>query len=274
MFIKTPFAPGCSQFYSLRSLIGAIGLSLLGGLTATQAAADDPTRAHSYTIDVPVVKSTPVVETRTVERPERVCEPAHWSAGRSSRYEDDGVGRGDYYSGSRYHDRDRSRYEERYEKRGGGVGAQILGGLIGGAIGNQFGGGNGRKALTIAGALVGSAIAREGGNSRRRSSDHYSDRDYAPDYVCRTTIKTRTVEDVIGYDVVYRYNNALHTKRMERAPGDTIELRVRAVPRPAGLSVSNTPSGGAAAFAIPISYSPATYQGQPANVAARLRRTL
>ena len=39
---------------------------------------------------------------------------------------------------------------------------ELVGGLIGGAIGNQFGGGNGKKALTVAGALLGASIAHDG----------------------------------------------------------------------------------------------------------------
>ena len=51
--------------------------------------------------------------------------------------------RRNYYDGARY-DHDRPHYRQDH----GHPGATLLGGIIGGLIGNQFGGGNGRKALT------------------------------------------------------------------------------------------------------------------------------
>jgi len=167
-----------------------------------------------------VVDSQRVIEERTVERTERICEPVR--NGYIKRYHSDNRDR--HYT--------RYRHEERVQRRHGGTGASILGGLIGGAIGNQFGGGNGRKALTIAGALVGSNIARNRTQQRYRHRDYdagYSS-EYEPEYECRTRTRPRTTQDVVGYDVTYRYNNQLYTRRQEHAPGDTIKLRVRAVP--------------------------------------------
>jgi len=41
----------------------------------------------------------------------------------------------------------------------------IAGGIVGGVIGNQFGKGDGKKILTVAGALLGSSIGSDMGNS-------------------------------------------------------------------------------------------------------------
>lgn len=195
---------------------------------------------NSYLIDVPVVSAVPIQTTRVVERPEKTCT----RVASTERYD----------RSSRSYPR-RSHYEpypgERRSRGSGGIGAQILGGLVGGAIGNQFGGGNGKKALTIAGALIGSSIAR-GDRRRARSDDYYDDRrtyhdagddyfeprpaghrdeaSYQPEYQCRTTTRTRQITEVTGFDVTYRYNNSLHKRRMDHDPGDTLELRVRAVP--------------------------------------------
>lgn len=54
----------------------------------------------------------------------------------------------------------------------------ILGGLIGGLIGNQFGKGNGRKATTVGGVLVGAMVAterdpRKTGKTMKCRSDGY-----------------------------------------------------------------------------------------------------
>jgi len=196
---------------------------------AMQAAAQPQA---SYRIQVPVVAATAVVEQRTVSQPERHCSPVRASRNDVSResYE--------YYGGD-------GRYQSRYNRRDdeprarGNLGAQIIGGLIGGAIGNQFGNGNGRKALPIAGAMVGSSIARD--RSRELSRDRRSyRRDYEPEYVCRTTHRERVIEEVTGYDVTYRYNDALHVKRMDYDPGESMELRITAVPGPLNSSSANS----------------------------------
>jgi uncharacterized protein YcfJ len=41
---------------------------------------------------------------------------------------------------------------------------EIFGGILGGAIGNQFGGGSGKKVMTVAGALLGASIANDNEN--------------------------------------------------------------------------------------------------------------
>lgn len=267
MYCKPPLAPGCTHSPPLNTVLGAAALAVLGLLfTGAIHAAE---RAQSYTIEVPVVAATPVVESRTVERPERVCAPVQRVQAnryRSNGYTDNQGYRGDYY-GRR--NTPNNRYESRgNNRRSGGLGAQLLGGLIGGAIGNQFGGGNGRRALTITGALLGSAIARDTQTSGYRSERSYRDNgyqsryepeyelEYEPEYECRTTTHLRTTEVVVGYDVTYRYNNQLGTRRMDHAPGDTIELRVQAVPDVATNTVfvpspASVPSASANAEALP-----------------------
>ena len=46
-----------------------------------------------------------------------------------------------------------------YQNRRGSTGDVLAGAIIGGAIGNQFGGGQGKDALTILGAIVGADVA-------------------------------------------------------------------------------------------------------------------
>ena len=220
MFTKAPLLPFAA---------GLLTITLGAGLPAH---AESPA---NYRITVPVVAAVPIVERRVASRPERHCEPV-------SR------GRGDYAGRDFYRAPERRVYSTHEPARRGGVGAQIIGGLIGGVIGNQFGGGNGRKALTVAGALVGSSIARDNvrGRTERYSYRDQSFRDgrngrnggyrrsgygaHEPDYVCRTTHSERVVEAVVGYDVTYSYNNSLHSRRMDYDPGDQLELTVRAVP--------------------------------------------
>jgi len=162
-----------------------------------------------------VVSAKPIVTSRSESIPERTCAPV-----RSSSHSNYPNAYGDRYGADRY-PRER-------DSRGNNIGGQILGGLIGGAIGNQFGKGNGRKALTIAGAVVGSSIARD----RRHPQRGYSG-DYEPEYVCQTSTRERITETVTGYDVTYSYNGALYERRMDYDPGRSLELRVTAEPLPA-----------------------------------------
>ena len=170
----------------------------------------------SYSIRVPVVSTQPILTRRTESVPVRDCAPD----------------RSRSYSSLRGHNS-----YTRSDKRRNNVGGQILGGLIGGAIGNQFGKGNGRKALTIAGAVVGSSIAGNTCNGRDQRGYQGSSRsdfrgDYEPDYVCRTSTRERVIETVTGYDVTYSYNGALHVRRMSYDPGRSIELFITAEPQP------------------------------------------
>jgi len=182
-----------------------------------------PASSASYSIRVPVVSAKPILTSRIETYPERDCKPVRIDA-YSSAYD------------GRYSSRYPSQRDYYYDRgRGDNIGGQILGGLIGGAIGNQFGGGNGRKALTIAGALVGSSIARDA----RRGRDYRGRQQLIePAYTCQTSTRERVIETVQGYDVTYSYNGALHVRRMSYDPGNSIELRVTAEP----LSTPSSPS--------------------------------
>lgn len=87
------------------------------------------------------------------------------------------------YGNNRYNN---NRYNENYNRRsssgiGNNTGA-VLGGVIGAAIGNQVGDGDGRRAATAVGAVLGYAIARDAQNNRgdnsRYSNNGYSDNSY------------------------------------------------------------------------------------------------
>lgn len=58
-----------------------------------------------------------------------------------------------------------------HKGEGSGVGA-VAGGVIGGLLGNQMGGGNGRKAMTVIGA-VGGGMAGHEIEKRQKSTTHY-----------------------------------------------------------------------------------------------------
>lgn len=122
---------------------------------------------------------------------------------------------------------------ERYQEHDGRTAAGLVGGIIGGLIGNQFGGGDGRKALTIAGALLGASIARDRVRDDAREHDYrYRSTDIRTQGTrhCTETERTRTVRGVNGYDVTYRYQGTVFHKWMDTHPGDAVRVHVAVQP--------------------------------------------
>ncbi|MEM7220625.1 MAG: glycine zipper 2TM domain-containing protein [Pseudomonadota bacterium] len=154
---------------------------------------------HAYEVEAPVVRVDPIVSTQRVVEPREECFETRRGYG-----------------------------VDRYERRGNPTGARILGGVVGGLIGNRFGGGDGRKVLTIAGAIAGASIA-DRAHKNRSTRDRYE-----PRYECEVVEEERLIERVDGYDVTYRYNGELYTRRMDFDPGDS--LRIRVTHRPATTS--------------------------------------
>ncbi len=101
----------------------------------------------------------------------------------------------------------------------------IAGGIVGGVLGNQFGGGNGKKILTVAGALLGGSIGRDLGHQPRTSSRH-NRRDE-----CRTVQAYHQEQRLNGYQVTYRYQGQSYTSRMDYDPGRRLPVEVSVRPR-------------------------------------------
>jgi uncharacterized protein YcfJ len=112
---------------------------------------------------------------------------------------------------------------ERVADRGNEVGGAVLGGILGGVLGHQVGSGRGNDLATgigaIAGAAIGSNVARDGNppavytqDVRRCSTVRGSGR---PEY----------------YDVVYRFRGQEHRMQTAAPPGPTITVNRRGEPR-------------------------------------------
>lgn len=144
--------------------------------------------------------------------------------------------------------------QERLPERDGNVGGTVVGALIGGLVGNQVGDGNGRKLATVAGAVGGGFAGREvdrrhvGGRVVARSDRQChtvsetskSSRVVAYNVTYRnpdgTTGTMRTgskpgnritlgsSDEVVGYDVTYRYDGQERTVRMQEKPGDRLPV--------------------------------------------------
>ena len=114
-------------------------------------------------------------------------------------------------------------YDEEVRYRRNNAGPTILGTIIGGTVGNQFGGGNGRRALTVAGAALGAAVGNDIGRRNGRTVTRVETQcDLVRDY--------REEERLAGHRVEYEYNCSIHTTRTARDPGEFIELEVSVTP--------------------------------------------
>ena len=192
-----------------RSVLTATATSVVLVLATVPAMAARDT----YYVNADVVDVTPITKTHVVEEPRTVCTVDE-TPRRQARYRN---------------------YDWDAPRRDNDSGAAIVGGLIGGILGNQFGKGNGKKALTIGGALAGAAIAsemhRETQRERvRRDRVRWDDEIYDSRERCWTTSESRTVTSHEGYRVRYRYHGRTFTRTMDRHPGDTVRIRVRISP--------------------------------------------
>jgi uncharacterized protein YcfJ len=98
-------------------------------------------------------------------------------------------------------------YETCYNERVKKTEFNLGGALLGGIIGNQMGGGDGKKALTILGAVIGA----NSGNA---------DAGYEVKEVCETNYKESSSNRLSHYKVTYRYNGQLLSYRTKRMPSE------------------------------------------------------
>jgi uncharacterized protein YcfJ len=112
----------------------------------------------------------------------------------------------------------------------GVAGPTAAGTIIGAAIGRQFGSGNDRDALTLLGAVAGGAVAHQ----RAVRNGAGATRDVAVQR-CEVVNDRVTEQIVDGYLVTYRLDGRHYRTRMDRRPGDWVQLAVDA--RPVGYRV-------------------------------------
>lgn len=115
---------------------------------------------------------------------------------------------------------ERVSYEERSYRNGNNSGNAVLGAIVGGLVGSTVGSGNGKVAAAAVGAATGAVIG-----------DRWNDRDGA-----YTTTRHRPVEQcrmvdnyrqqIVGYDVVYRYHGKQFTTRLPYDPGKWLDVDV------------------------------------------------
>ncbi|MCU7921887.1 MAG: glycine zipper 2TM domain-containing protein [Candidatus Thiodiazotropha sp. (ex Dulcina madagascariensis)] len=103
----------------------------------------------------------------------------------------------------------------------------VLGGIIGGVVANSIsrGRGRGRDAATLAGTLLGGAIGHDVSQQNRRG--HYTT---SVERRCEVTHHSRYEEQLVGYDVTYRYKGRVFTTRTKQHPGKRIPVAVNVRP--------------------------------------------
>ena len=160
-----------------------------------------------------VVEVNPVVESYQVNNPIEKC----WDQRQTVRNSD--------YSQGRH----KSRTPE------------IFGAIIGAAVGNQIGkhgGGRARDVATVAGAVLGGSVARDIKKDKQRRRDHYDDERnggyesarYETVQRCEVQDSYTTREEIVGYEVAYKYRgNVFHTQMGEH-PGERIKVKVTVDP--------------------------------------------
>lgn len=139
-----------------------------------------------------VLRSDPVVERIDQARPREVCRNVTTSRG--TRYDNTNAG-------------------------------TVVGALVGGALGNQAGKGDGRKAATIAGAVIGGLAGREiDSNNNPRGVRHSTQTE------CDVVDEVVQRQEVVGYDVQYRYRGEVYFSRLSYDPGEKLRIRVAVAP--------------------------------------------
>lgn len=184
---------------SIRTIVlGAIIAST--ALTPALSAAKPYHKSQSYTDYAKVIRVKPIVEQVEVKTPRTEC------------YKEKVTHR----SG-------------RYESRTGTIAGAVIGGAAASAIAKDRNMKKNEHAVaTIAGVLLGGAIGRDIDERKaRRGHDHdyvtYEDR-------CETTYDVHYEEQVVGYNVKYRYHGRIYRIRTDQHPGDRIEVRVNVNP--------------------------------------------
>jgi uncharacterized protein YcfJ len=100
------------------------------------------------------------------------------------------------------------------------AGQTLAGAIVGAAIGRQFGDGNGRDALTVLGAVAGSAVAHQRAVRLRGGVTVVSE----PVERCTTEIRRHTESRITAYWVEYRHRGRNHRVLSAYDPGPEIRI--------------------------------------------------
>jgi len=114
--------------------------------------------------------------------------------------------------------------ERRVSTRPDVAGQTLAGAIVGAAIGRQFGDGRGRDALTVLGAVAGSAVANDRAVRRRGSGTVTVVRE--PVERCTTEYRRNAQRQLTGYWVDYQYRGRRYRVLSPEHPGSRIRILV------------------------------------------------
>jgi len=114
---------------------------------------------------------------------------------------------------------------ERRVSRPSVAGQTLAGAIVGAAIGRQFGDGSGRDALTVIGAMAGSAVANERA-VRRQGFGSSVAVVREPVERCTTEFRRHAQRQLTGYWVDYRYRGRQYRILSHDRPGRRIRIAI------------------------------------------------
>ena len=149
----------------------------------------------SYLDEARVIKAKPIYETVSVNNPETRC----WN--------------------------ERVRHHRAGSSGNSSYTPTIAGAILGGVVGNQFGGGKGKDAMTVAGMLLGGSIGNDMREQPRRAHSYTT-----TEKRCETVNNYEERNELVGYNVKYKYNGKNYWTRMSHDPGEYIKVNVSVDP--------------------------------------------
>jgi len=96
---------------------------------------------------------------------------------------------------------------------------EIIGGIIGGAIGNQFGEGDGKEVMTLAGILMGASIAND---AEKAAAAENGTRKVISQEVCENKVRQKIEKRLSHYKVTVDYNGTEVSFSTKRRPFDDV----------------------------------------------------
>ncbi|MCR9104910.1 MAG: hypothetical protein NXI15_06455 [Gammaproteobacteria bacterium] len=171
----------------MKSIVKVVGCSL--AVLGSGAVAQE----QRFSIEVPVVSVSPIVQTVTDKIPQERC----WDERVSQRH---GGG---------------------YRSATGPLLGAVIGGVSAGALADNTGY---QGAIATAGALLGASVGRD--VSHRRSGRTF----YTTQQRCEVDYELREREMITGYRVGYEYDNQVYYTRTRQSPGSTLRLGVTLEP--------------------------------------------
>ena len=186
-----------------RSLIAAVVIGAVSLPVAAGKNRDHGNYNHATVDYARVVNVQPVVETYQVNQPIEQC----WD--------------------------ERVPVQQKRHTRNSSRTPEIVGAIIGGVVGNRVGkrgGGNARDVATVAGAVLGGSIGHDIKRKNSRHNDRYEQVRYETVKRCEVRDSYVTREEVVGYDVEYKYLGKVYHTQMSERPGKKIRVNVTVNP--------------------------------------------